>query len=108
MYRENDTYNQRNHTSWDQCCLIALCARRYPAQLDTATAPVLSEDSDCDSETDVLLNSGESRLRYFSWSGTVTRENKRGRDFSDDAESELSRWEAPLGSEMWLGCEEMP
>lgn len=52
-----------------------------------------------------LVAMGAMGPRYLEYRGTVMSKKRRGRELEGRV---LRRCAAPLGREMWFGCEEMP
>ena len=93
MYLENETYSQRNHTSCDQCCIIARSAVVYSRTPATNTGRCSVRAVPC-----TMDSMGASGPMNFMYRGTETREKRRGRGSVGGIE--LMRRAIPRGREM--------
>lgn len=108
MYLENDTYNQRNHTSWDECCCMARKAVLYSIRPDTATGtlasdgggPIGSRANQLATWRSSFARRGATSPMYLWTRGTVIRVWRRGGGIFSLGGKVDMRCVIPFGREM--------
>ena len=113
IYLENATYNHRNQTSCERCCIIACNAVRYSYNPETNTGIFANSTFPPSSmrpqffRSDAKLRSNLARRGamgpiYLWIKGTVISVYRRG-GFCTSPDNEAISSAAPNGNEKWLG-----
>ena len=105
IYLDHPTYNQRNHTIWLLCAIIAVSVVIYSWKPDKKIG--IASGSRLTTRLGSPPIAREAKPVYFVRNDAETRENKRG--IVDNVEFRLLIINlTPSGMALWLGCPEMP